>query len=274
MIRTLLIICVASLALGSPSPFSPYCAGQSPGNQQTEDSNLGPVKLDGSGSSIDEKTNCPGGIGVQWFPTQIANLAPGSSYTLSFDVTTCGNAYQRKNAAWIDFNGNNVFDSWEKIGEADVGATAGSNVVTFEFIVPKAISAKGSDAINTAYKSPDGQPNTRLRVVVVENGFDPMDPCLAFPYGGLKDFPIVIGGGGLDVGGILLIVVLVGGLVGLGVAVLVFWKVKQVPPKEFLAERVMTPCVSFCQLAKGGVLFLAHKMKCAKKGETGDYDEL
>lgn len=261
-------MCVA-VVHGDPDANDNYCSGQQSGNQQAEDSNLGPVKLE----QIDEKTDCPGGTGVQWFPTQMATLNAGGKYTLTFSVTTCGNAYQRKNAAWIDFNGNNVFDNWEKIGEADVGATAGANLVNFPFTVPSLTSTTNTSAANTMWVT--GTQFTRMRVVVVENGFDPMDPCLQFPYGGMKDFPITLGtGGGLDIGGILLIVVFVGGLAGLGVTVVVCWKLKQINPKEFMMERVLAPTKTFCGLAKSGCLFVAHKMKCVKKGETGDYDEL
>lgn len=253
-----------------------YCPGQQAGNQQAEDSNLGPVKLVGDSQTIDNKDNCPGGTGVQVFWNQQADLSPGGEYTLTLDVTTCGNAYQRKNAAWIDFNGNQKYDDWEKIGEQDVGATPGDNILSFKFKVPATSSKINSSNENVAWLSPDGKNNTMLRVMVVENGFDPMDPCLQFPYGGLKDFPILIGGSGgaLDGGAIFLLILFCGGLVGLLVITLVFWKVKQVAPKDFLTESVLGPIKTFFGLVKSGVMFMLFKCKCSKKGESGDYEEL
>lgn len=267
MFKVLVLLSTAALSFGA------YCDA---GNQQAEDSNLGPVTLVGEGDKIADDHNCPGGTGVQFEANQKATLSPGSKYELKFDVTTCDNGYARKNAAWIDWNGNEKFDDWEKIGEQDVG-DAGKDApqhLTFSFTVPSKVVSAPSNANGVVLKSKGSTASSRLRVMVVENGFDPMDPCLVFPYGGVKDFPIIIGSGGLDPGGILLIVVFSTLFVGFFVAMGVCFKVKQVPPKEFISEKVVPPLAAFGSLVRAGCLFTAYKLKIKKGGDGTDYDEL
>jgi hypothetical protein len=268
MFKVLVLLSTVALSFGA------YCDA---GNQQAEDSNLGPVQLQGEGDKIDDTHNCPGGTGVQYEADKKATLAPGGTYELKFDVTTCDNGYARKNAAWIDFNGNEKFDEWEKIGEQDVGDADKDHPqhLTFKFNVPSKTVPKPSNEEGVVLKSSGSTPTSRLRVMVVENGFDPMDPCLVFPYGGVKDFPILIGSASeVDTGGLLLIIVVSVAFVGFFVAMGLCFKLKQVTPKEFVTEKVLPPVTYFCTLVKAGCLFTAYKLKIKKGGDGTDYDEL
>lgn len=255
MRSTLVLLTIVACVAGE------YCPGAQSGNQEAQDSNLGNVVM----GSMEQKGDCNDKeIGIQWFPKSIAYVNAGSTSEMTVQVITCGHGYERKTAAWVDLNGNQVFEDWEKFGESDVGAIEKPVLVTWKFKVPSKTSSKVTSE-KAVYLSPDGKPNTRMRIMVVENGFDPMDPCLQFPYGAVKDFPIVLQLAGLDIGAILLITVFVCAFVGFFVAMGVFYKVKQVPPQEFVKEKFLPPVTTFCGLVKDGVLFTAFKCKCTKK---------
>jgi len=168
-----------------------YCPGLDPGNERSQDSTVGTVTLAGTTKTINNTQECPGGTGIQWFPSEVADLHPGQKYTLYYEVTTCENRFARTSAAWIDFNGDQVFDDWEKIGEQRVGGGIQSSYITLTITVPSEVTFSPSNRTDTLYVTASQTPNLRLRVQVVENGFEPYNPCLAFPYGGVKDFPII-----------------------------------------------------------------------------------
>lgn len=246
-----------------------YCPGKNPGNQQAQDSSLGNVVMEGT----EHKGGCPGGTNIQWFPKTQFTVSAGASHSITIQVITCGNSYARTSAVWIDFNGNQKFETWEKVGEAKVDPVKDPVLVTMEFKSPSKTSSKVTDA-KAMYLSPNNKPNSRMRVQVVENGFDPMDPCLQFPYGAVQDFPVISVSGGLDLGSILLIVAAVCTFVGFFAAMAVFFHFKKVPPMDFVKETFLPPVATFCGLVKAGALFTAHKCKSIKKGESADYNEL
>ena len=77
---------------------SPYCSKQDAcpaGPISTSDSNLGSVVLKGMSEAIIDNTDCPGAAGVQDFTAMHADVAVGSTYTLSYNITTCGSEYNR-----------------------------------------------------------------------------------------------------------------------------------------------------------------------------------
>jgi len=130
-----------------------------------EDANLGPVSLVGvNGQNINDPSDCPGGLGVVDKTNLQATLQPGSNYTLKFQVTTCGEGFQRLAYAHIDFNSNDVYDPSELIGAMDVDNRVDPYNVAFNFRVP--CLGRGSSA-----------GVTRLRVFVVQSGELPTDPC-------------------------------------------------------------------------------------------------
>jgi len=163
-----------------------YCNA---GNTVVGDSNLGLVHLNGvQGSSIVDDTNCPGGTGVVDLTAKKAVLQPGGSYTLNFQATTCDAGWARLGYAHIDYNGNGVYDPSELLGQQTVDNRVAPMDIAFNFVPP----CEGAGTVVGT---------TRMRVFVVESGFNP-NPCLTFSYGGVKEFSIeMIASPGADCGG-------------------------------------------------------------------------
>jgi len=151
--------------------FAAYCTA---GPTSVQDSNLGAVHL----QEIDDRTNCPGQAGVVDLTNLVANLAPGNEYTISWDVSTCGQSYTRASAAWIDFNGNQIFEPTEQIGFHLTTSQNPTETVSVTFTVPTTAQSGTT---------------TRLRVMVVETSSMTIDPCSIYAYGGAKDFSIQFG---------------------------------------------------------------------------------
>jgi len=146
-----------------------YCAG---GPTSYQDSNLGAVHFD----NISDTSDCPGQTGVQDHTNMKTAVIPGSSYTLLYDVTTCGQAYSRSSAVWIDWNHNERFEANEQ-----VGATHST------------FSSAPSETVHVTFTVPDDATiaTTRMRVMVQESATN-LDPCAVYTYGGAKDFSIEI----------------------------------------------------------------------------------
>jgi hypothetical protein len=89
----------------TPAPGE-YCVA---GPTSEQDSNLGRVQLTGFSSSIDNTVDCPGQTDTQLYLSEKADLVVGRSYTLVYDVTTCGQPYSRASQAWIDWDGRLCF---------------------------------------------------------------------------------------------------------------------------------------------------------------------
>jgi len=167
-VALLLALVALEVALGQ------YCF-QYVGPTTTVDSNLGIVSLNGKSRTILENTICPGVVGPIDGTNQVADLIPGFSYSLSYQVVTCGAEYPTLSGAWIDYDGNSQFDSNELIG--DFNTSRGTITVNFTVI---------NDTSRIKYGT------TRLRVQVQETSQITIDPCASFPYGGTKDFSIDI----------------------------------------------------------------------------------
>jgi len=160
----------------APAPTPGYCKA---GPTVTDSSNLGPVSLLGEvRSEIDDKTDCPPQLGIRDLTHLNATIMAGEMYTLTANVTTCGKVFNRYGYAFIDFNGNDVYEPSELLGAFPVDPVASPVPLEFRFIVP--CLDKGSE------------PGwTRMRVFAVEGGRTP-DPCLVFAYGGVKEYSILI----------------------------------------------------------------------------------
>jgi len=153
---------------------SKYCKA---GNTVAQGSNLGEVYMLGLlPTAIRDNTNCPGGTGVIDRSNQWASVRPGSSYTVSFNVTTCdGRGYPRFAYVFIDYNWNDVYDKNELVGALSVGSGSSPIPVSLRATIP-------CDAV-PGY--------TRMRILVVEGGHE-TDPCLTFAYGGVKEYSISV----------------------------------------------------------------------------------
>ncbi len=156
--------------------YSQYCVSGGP--SQTADSNTERVILNGISSSINY-TGCPGQMGVEDLTTiQQVTLAANSSYIVAIKFGTCGGNFAGHGEAWIDFNGNGIFETNESIAQWQ--GTPPMTMQNFNFIVPAA-------AVSGI---------TRMRVMQHEgaSGF-PLDPCASFTWGSVVDFSVIILGG-------------------------------------------------------------------------------
>ncbi len=156
--------------------FSQYCI-TNVGPTTTIDSNVQSVVLVGSSGTINY-VGCPGIVGVQDLTALSANLNAGGTYTISIQFGTCGGNYTGKGQAWIDFNGDGIFDQAESLG-------------TWEGIPPTPLST-------FTFTVPSGSQNgaTRMRVTQQEGASSlPLSPCASFSWGSVMDFTINISNG-------------------------------------------------------------------------------
>jgi hypothetical protein len=118
-----------------------YCSA---GPTSTQDSNLGAVTLNGDSKNINDPSNCPGVVGTQDKTAMHADLVPGNTYSLGWEVTTCGGPYNRRSVAWIDYNGNTVFDPDEQIGQVQSTGNVATEHKTVSFTVPADTTLKST----------------------------------------------------------------------------------------------------------------------------------
>ena len=174
-ILILLIISFFSVYQG----YSQYC--NNGGTTSTIDSNVEQVDITGENTTLISHAGCPGVAGIEDLTAQSVELAADSTYTLSVTFGTCGGVYSGVGEAWIDFNGNQVFDASESIGQSSgsPGTAPWDAPVDFTFTVP-------TNALNGTWV---------LRVIQWEGGVNPLDPCGNPYYGSVMDFGVVITGG-------------------------------------------------------------------------------
>jgi hypothetical protein len=156
--------------------YGQYCTTVGP--SQIIDSNTESVVLNGVSGGINY-TGCPGVLGLEDLTaTQQVVLSANSSYDIFCQFGTCGGSFSSHGEAWIDFNGNEVFEPNESIlqwqGQPMTAPQA------FNFTVPAG-----------AISGP-----TRLRIMQQEQaGGFPLDPCATFSWGSIADFTVLIQGG-------------------------------------------------------------------------------
>ena len=168
------IYILSFIGLFSTVANAQYCTS---GPTSTIDSNVESVNLIGeSGTSI-SFSGCPGVLGVQDLTNLTATLNAGNSYTLNVQFGTCGGNYAGAGEAWIDFNGDQIFDASESIGTWN--GTPPTTLSTFNLNVPAGV-------INGT---------TRMRIMQWEGGNLPLDPCGSYSWGSVMDFSIVLTGG-------------------------------------------------------------------------------
>jgi len=152
-----------------PPPTDNLCVS---GPLTIEDANLGSVTLIGWSKNIRETTDCPGKTGPQNYLTLVADVYQGESYTLNFNVTSCGDNFVTLAAAWIDYDQDRVLTSADLLANY----TRQKGIVSINFIVP--VTQWTGDTI--------------MRVQVQETESTKMDPCAAFSYGSTKDFTVQV----------------------------------------------------------------------------------
>ncbi len=166
--KTKLLLFIFTIILGNS--YAQYCSA---GPSSTFDSNVQSVVLTGANTSINF-TGCPGVSGVQDVTTQVADLLTNNPYTANIQFGTCGGNYNGAGEAWIDFNGDNIFQASESIGTWS--GTPPTTLSAFSFTVPAAATI-GS---------------TRMRVIQWEGGTTPLNPCGTYTWGSAMDFGITI----------------------------------------------------------------------------------
>jgi hypothetical protein len=156
--------------------YSQWCV-TNVGPTTTIDSNVQSVVLVGASGSINF-VGCPGVVGVQDLTALSTSLNAGSTYTISIQFGTCGGPYAGKGQAWIDYNGDGIFEPGESLGTWE--GTPPTPLSTFTFTVP-AGSQNGL---------------TRMRVTQQEGASSlPLNPCASFSWGSVMDFSINISNG-------------------------------------------------------------------------------
>lgn len=151
---------------GSSGP----CEG---GPAATGDSNVESVILNGTSGTAINYTGCPGILGVEQ-STETVTLGVGNNFQADIQFGTCGGNYPGNGEAWIDFNQNSIFEPSESIGTWT--GTPPTSMSTFLFNVPLT-ALLGS---------------TKMRVQQQESSTLPLDPCVAFTWGSVVDFNVVI----------------------------------------------------------------------------------
>jgi len=147
-----------------------YCKS---GPTSADDANLGSVTLIGHTRNIRETSDCPGKLGPQNFLDLVADVVRGQSYSISFNITTCGDQFPVLGGCWIDYDRDGIFNSSDLLGYQ-----SGFGVKTIDFTVPTTGTFTG---------------DTVLRVQVQETNSTKLDPCAQFSYGATKDFAITLG---------------------------------------------------------------------------------
>jgi len=152
-----------------------YCPA---GPSSTFDSNVESVTLNGETSGINY-TGCPGVSGVEDQTALSADIKTGYVYTATIRFGTCGGNYGGGGEAWIDFDGNGVFDASESIGSSSgtPGTAPWDASVDFTFTVPVTATLG----------------TTGMRVMQQEGSVTPpLNPCGTFTWGSVVDFTIDI----------------------------------------------------------------------------------
>jgi hypothetical protein len=151
---------------------SQYCVNGGPTND--EDSNVESVEIIGENNTSINYIGCPAVIGIEDQTSLYVDLNSGSSYTLDVQFGTCDDNYASVGEVWIDFNQDAIFDTSESIGSWS--GTPPVSISNFTFTVPS--------------NSLSGY--SRIRVIQLEGGSLPIDPCASFQYGSVVDFTVGI----------------------------------------------------------------------------------
>ena len=167
------ILGVLGLFSITSASYAQYCSG---GPSSTADSNIEGVVASGENATAINYIGCPGVTGIEDQTAQVMDLNVGGSYSIDVTFGTCGGNWGGAGEAWIDFNGDQVFDVSESIGTSSgtPGSAPWDAAVTFNFSVP-------TNAVGGV---------SRMRVMQRESGSNPLDPCGSYTWGSAVDFTI------------------------------------------------------------------------------------
>jgi hypothetical protein len=154
----------------TPGPCIPTALVGTSDGDYIDGVSLGSINNTGSGSTS-------GPTYHDYTASWSTSLSAGGAYAI--DIT--GGTYSPdRYAAWIDYNGDNLFSASEKLGEFT--SDGAMQTETIAFTVP------GNAASGTRV--------LRVRGVYVNTGEpDPVDPCFNYAYGETEDYAVVIGSG-------------------------------------------------------------------------------
>lgn len=161
--------------LASVTVNAQYCTTLGPNSNI--DSNVESVNLTGESATAISYIGCPGITGLQDLTNLSATLNAGSAYSINIQFGTCGGNYAGVGEAWIDYNGDQIFDVSESIGTWT--GTPPTALSTFNFNVPAGLT----------------NGTTRMRIMHWEAGSLPLDPCGSYSWGSVMDFSINLTGG-------------------------------------------------------------------------------
>uniref|UniRef100_UPI00404A41C3 GEVED domain-containing protein n=1 Tax=Flavobacterium sp. TaxID=239 RepID=UPI00404A41C3 len=117
-------------------------------------------------------------------PNLTAELAQGSTYTVTVSIGTWGNQHVR---AWIDFNEDGVFSDDESIGSAVIAQGQGSNSLGYD---------PATFEVALTNDSSLGSKTMRIRSAWDSNSsstlFQTLDPCTSYGFGETEDYTITI----------------------------------------------------------------------------------
>ena len=140
----------------------------------TADGKIDRVILAGNTTTIDENSSTVCTIYTDNTTVAAPELTAGSTYTIQIYHGTCAaTQYQKHSTAWIDYNGDEVFDASEQLGAVSVSNFGVSgHVNTMTFTVPSGVCSR----------------STRLRVVLRESG-NPT-ACGTYTWGETEDYTV------------------------------------------------------------------------------------
>src|SRR5690625_206960 len=132
------------------------------------------VTLTGESNTINNDSGCSPNAYGDYTDLTPADLAPGETYTLSVS-TDYSFPSSEDVRAWIDFNGNGVFEDDEEIANTNGSGLPGSGTGDFEFSVPE----------NTE----PGEYRLRVRLVYSSSS---IQPCGSASWGETEDYTVEI----------------------------------------------------------------------------------
>jgi HYR domain/GEVED domain/Domain of unknown function DUF11/Secretion system C-terminal sorting domain/Leucine rich repeat len=161
-------VCSFNVTVSNPTnPVNCASNAQSPWNEWIKE-----VKIDTFTNASEKVRSDRYAVGYSDFKDKIIPLKQGQTYTSTMTPGISYPSYQSNLffSAWIDFNGNNIFEDNERI----LGASAYSNVVGGTFLVP-----------TTAKLG-----NTVLRISMKKDSW--ASPCETFAAGEVEDYTVNI----------------------------------------------------------------------------------